>query len=480
MTPSWSERILRALERPSPLRSLAPVLAPAVATAIGLVIGPARTAAAALAYLLAVVAVATFAGRWAGIVASVLSFVGLNYFFTPPRRTFDVARFDDLVALVVFLAVGFLVSGLATAGLTERTLAQRREAEARTLYAIATRLLTGRDIDEVMQELAAHVRDLFGLAGCRIMTREQDGTVAVRASNGVAEGTAIEIPLRGSDREMGTLAMFPGPSGLDEAERRVAVILAQQIALTLERAVLEREAREARVAAEAGRLRHALLSAVSHDFRTPLASIKAAITGLLPAGGADATPTREQAEELLRTALEETERLERLVSNLLDLARLRAGAIAPDRRPVAVDDVVEDAIAGVRHRIGQHHLEVKVRDDIPRLVVDPVQVGQVLRNVIENSLRFAPAGSVIRISAASWQRTVEIRVADRGPGIPPPERAAVFEEFYRGSDGSVAGTGLGLAIARGIVRAHGGDIWAEETPGGGATVVLRLPAETGP
>jgi two-component system sensor histidine kinase KdpD len=213
---------------------------------------------------------------------------------------------------------------------------------------------------------------------------------------------------------------------------------------------------------------------VSHDFRTPLASIKAALT-TLTAGGERPLSSDETAE-LVGTSLEETERLERLVSNLLDLTRIRSGAFAPELVAMPVDDVIEDSLAGLRAPLAGRRVEVFIRPDLPLVNVDPVQIGQVFRNVLQNAAKFSPDRSGIRISASRWQQAVEVRVSDRGPGIPTAERDDVFEEFYRSGDGRTAGTGLGLAVARAIVVAHGGAIWIEDTPGGGTTVVVRLPS----
>jgi two-component system sensor histidine kinase KdpD len=445
---------------------------PLVATGAGLLIGQTRTTAAALLYLLAILGVATTVGMGAGIAAALLSFLGLNYFFTPPIRTFSVSKTDDLIALVVFLSVGLVVSSLVTVGLTHRARARRMEHEAQNLYAISTRLAESDDLVPALQDLADHVRMLFALDGCRI-----DIARAGADPHGVAAGATdgpapVRIPLSTSAGDVGTLRLFPR-GAFGESERRVAVILARQIALSYQRTVLEREASDARVSAEANRIRRALVSAVSHDFRTPLSSIKASITALMPNPRA---VSPEAADELLRTALEETERLDRLVGNLLDLARLRSGTIAPSRAEVTVEEVIDDALASLRSRLGLHQVAVSIRDDVPTLDVDPVQVGQVMRNVLENAAKFAPNGSEIRVNAVPWQSWVELRVADRGPGIDPDDREAVFEEFFRGTDSGRSGTGIGLALAQAIVRAHGGRIWIEATPGGGATVAIRLPA----
>jgi two-component system sensor histidine kinase KdpD len=490
----WNRMKTATAAARSPTRLLAGVAAPAAATAVGLGLGSGRTTAAALVYLLGVVATAWAAGLAAGVVASLLSFLGLNFFFTPPRHTFSVAKPDDLVALVGFLVVGVVVSSLVAVALAQRARAERRELEARTLHAVASRLASADGLEGALADLAEAARQLFGLARAEVRIREPDGALVSRAvagGAGAGEGAAgdgdpagdggaaagqgaMTFPLEAGGTSRGELVLVPGPAGFGEAERRVAGILARQTAVALERSALEREAAEARVAAEAGRVRRALLSAVSHDFRTPLASIKASLSALAADAGRSLDPG--QAGELVRTALEETERLERLVANLLDLGRVRSGALLPERVPVPVEEVLEDALAGTRTALARHRVEVFLRPDVPLALVDPVQVAHVFRNVLDNAAKYAPPGTTVRIAAARWQDGIEVRISDRGPGIPPDEREAVFEEFYRAGDTRAAGTGLGLALARAFVTANGGRIWVEETPGGGATVVVRLPA----
>ncbi len=472
--------VLELIERRSPLRYVAAAVAPGIATVVGLAIGDERTAAASLVYLLAVVASATIGGLGAGIVASVVSFLGLNYFFTPPRHTFSVGKWDDVIALAVFISVGMIVSTLVALGLAQRARAERREIEARSLYAISSRLLGTDDLDGALTELASSMVRLFGLARCEVRIRQEDGTLVSRAQAGDEADpgqSVVNVPLASADRDLGALVLYPKGAAFGDTERRVAAIFARQTASALERALLEREARESRVSAETDRVRRALLSAVSHDFRTPIASIKAALTTLTTGG--DRPLSNDEIAELVGTALEETDRLERLVTNLLDLTRIRSGAFAPERVATPVDDVIEDGLAGLRGALAGRRVEVFVRPDLPPLSVDPVQIDQVFRNVLQNAVKFSPARSEIRIAASRWQDSVEVRISDRGSGIPPAEREAVFEEFYRAGDGRVAGTGLGLAVARAIVEAHRGAIWIEDTPGGGATVVVRLPAAEG-
>jgi two-component system sensor histidine kinase KdpD len=270
------------------------------------------------------------------------------------------------------------------------------------------------------------------------------------------------------------IAVRPGGApAFGSAERSFVGALAGQAGLALERAALDDEVRNARVDAEANRLRAALFSSVTHDLRTPLASIKASASGLLDPSVAY---TPGQREETLRTIVEESDRLNRLVANLMDLARMRAGALVPTREPVWIGDLVNAVLARMRRRLEQFSVRVTIRPDVPPVSADPMQVDQVLTNIVENAARFSASGGEIAVSAARWRDTVQLRVSDRGPGIPEQEREQVFEEFYRRDAGAGrGGSGLGLAIARAIVLAHGGRIWIEGTTGPGSVFVVELP-----
>jgi two-component system sensor histidine kinase KdpD len=215
-----------------------------------------------------------------------------------------------------------------------------------------------------------------------------------------------------------------------------------------------------------------LFSSVTHDLRTPLATIKAGITSLLED---DAVHDEASRRELLETALAETDRLNRLLGNLLDLARIEAGALTPSKEPVAIDEVVEAVLHRLEGRTGAVRVRTQFRES-PDVLADPVQIDQVVTNLVENAVRFSPAGGEVTVSVAPWKNAVQVRVTDRGPGIPAGERERVFEAFYRGDADDRSGSGLGLAIVRAIVLAHGGRIRAEGSPAGGASVVFELPA----
>jgi two-component system sensor histidine kinase KdpD len=265
---------------------------------------------------------------------------------------------------------------------------------------------------------------------------------------------------------------------LSSEDRAVLEALIGGLGAALERVRLEAEARNARIAADVGRTRSGFLSAVSHNLRTPLASIKAAVSTLL---APDAHLEGPDERELLETIYSETDRLERLVTKVLNLSRIRAGGLDLEPQPADLAGLAQAAIRRLRPIARSHRIRVDVPDDLPEVCLDVTMIEQVFLNLLENSIRFAPPGSEISIAARRTDGQLEVRVADHGPGIPPEQRERVFEEFVRGDmRRESSGTGLGLAIVRALVSAHDGRVWCEETPGGGATVVFRLPLGTTP
>jgi two-component system sensor histidine kinase KdpD len=431
------------------------------------------TTIAALLYVLAVVAAAAAGGLVPGVIASVCSFLTLNFFFTPPIHTFAVEKTDDLVALAVFVAVSATVGTMLSRVLEQRARAERREREARLLHHLGTRLRSGVPTEDVLRSLARSVMELFDLARCEITSELADGPIiAERADGHGASGRGEVIPITVHDRELGRIVAVPNGThpALTTEERGVIQTLATQIALAIDGMRLGSEAEEARVEAETNRLRAALFSSVTHDLRTPLASITASVSSLLE----DRSPLKGAARrDLLETIDEEAGRLNRVIGNLMDLSRMRAGAVTPSKAPTAVDELIEGVVARSGSVLKDHDVRLMLRENLPEIPLDLVQIDQALTNVLENAARFAPAGRQITVAAARWRDGVQVRISDRGPGIPRDERERVFEPFVRG-EGS-AGTGLGLAIARAIVEAHGGTIRVTDEPGGGAALVIELP-----
>ena len=451
-------------------RLIVAVLGPAVATGIAQATGLTGVAAASL-YMLAVVGAAALGGFLAGAAAAVLSFLGLNYYFTPPHHTLTVGKVEDLLALFVFLIVAVIVGSLFARTLAERQRAERREQESVLLNTFTTELLSAKDITSVAEQFAHTAVDRYALSSCAI---ELDGLAPVKAASSRPGGVKVEFPIKAAGAHRGVITVVSGNgTTLEEPDRRLLMAFAGQLGLAAERARLDVEARRARTDAEISQIRAALFSSVTHDLRTPLSSIKAGVTSLMDAD-AHHDPTQER--ELLQTMLEETDRLNRLVGNILNLARARAGALTLEVELTPFEDVVESVLTRLRPRLAAYNLRAMIREGLPAIWVDPIQMDQALTNIIENALRHSPAGGEITVAAAPWRGGVQVRVADRGPGIPPEDRERVFEPFFRGRDDRVpGGTGLGLAIAKAVVTAHHGRIVIEGAPGGGAAVVIELP-----
>jgi two-component system sensor histidine kinase KdpD len=270
---------------------------------------------------------------------------------------------------------------------------------------------------------------------------------------------------------VGSIVAVPRASdgSIGPDERHVMQAFAGQVAIALMGMRLADEAQQARLDAEASHLRAALFSSVTHDLRTPLSSIIASVTSLL---GTDGNFTPQDRRVLLETIHQEAERLNRLVGDLLDLSRMRAGALTPSRSVAAIDELIEGVVGRMEPSLAGHDIRLILRD-LPEISVDLVQIDQALTNILENAARFAPGGTQITVSAAEWQGGVQVRVTDQGPGIPQEDRMRVFEPFVLGENSG--GTGLGLAIAAAILQAHGGRIRIDDAPGGGTAVIMELP-----
>jgi two-component system sensor histidine kinase KdpD len=456
-------------ERSWVLVTAAATIPPALVTLLSALPVRITTTTAALAYVLAVVAAAAAAGIRAGLAASALSFMALNFFFTPPFHTLTVAHQQDAVVLLVFLVVSAVVGGLLSTALSQRARAERREREAVLLQHLGNRLLSGAPTDRALKDAAASLLDLFDLARCEIESELAERPVAVARPD--PEGQAETIPMLLHDRVVGSIIAVPRASdgGLGPDALRVMQAFAGQVALSLMGMRFADEAQRAHMDAEASRLRAALFSSVTHDLRTPLSSIIASVTSLL---GTDGNFSPQDQRVLLETIHQEAERLNRLVGNLLDLSRMRAGALTPSRTMAAIDELIEGVVGRMESTLAGHDVRLILRD-VPEISVDLVQVDQALTNILENAAKFAPGGTQITVSAAEWRGGVQVRVTDQGPGIPEEDRRRVFEPFVLGEKSD--GTGLGLAIAAAIVQAHGGRISIQDAPGGGTAVTMELP-----
>lgn len=472
-----SERWLLAPAGGSRLRAVAvSVLMPVAALGVGLIVQPERELGAVSLFLLAVVAAAVVGGIWAGVGSSVVGFLALNYFFTEPLHTFRVNDRDDVVAIVTFLIVALVVGSVVARAVDERLRATRREREARLLNLFATKALSGEPLEHVLNDLATALIDALRLSTCVIEVRAGVRPYELRrTSPRSTAGSPTTLEITSGDHAFGTLtAARSEEEELSAEDVRLLEAAARQIAVILERATLDERLRDARFDAEKSQARAALFSSVTHDLRTPLASIKASATALLQD---DLELDPEQRLELLRTVVEETDRLNRLIGNILELARVRAGALVPSKEPTALDEVVDSVLHRMQPVLGGVRVRTLLRDT-PDVAADPVQIDQVLSNLIENAVRFSAPGGEVVVSTAAWHSSVQIRVVDHGPGIAPMDRERVFEAFARvgaSAPDEAGSSGLGLAIAKAIVEAHGGRIWIEGVPAGGTAVVVELP-----
>ncbi|RBY90880.1 ATP-binding protein [Blastococcus sp. TF02A-26] len=420
-----------------------------------------------LAFLLLVLGVALLGGLWPALVAAVLGGLAENWFFVSPTGRLTINRLEDVVALLGGLVVALTVATLVDRSARRATAAARSQAETAMLASLSRSVLAG---DRALPSLLEQIREAFGLRSVT-MAEQGDGDETVVGSCGDPGGTAVD-EVRLTDR----LVLRWCGRGLGAGERRVLVAFAEQAAVALQHGRLAAQAAEADRLAAGNSMRTALLAAVSHDLRTPLAGIKAA-SSALRTGGLDLSPG--DRDELVATVDESADRLTALVDDLLDMSRLQGGAVSPSLVATDVPAVVHRALdeldPGDRARI-----TCDWSGDLPAAQADPGLLERVLANLVGNAVRHAPQGPVT-VRAGSLGDRVEVRVVDRGPGVPPADRERVFAPFQRLGDAPRGhGVGLGLAVARGLTEAMGGALAAEDTPGGGLTMVLSLRAAAVP
>jgi len=461
----------------------------------------------AMLYLLDVVVVAAYLGRGPAILTSVAGVLVFDFFFVPPSLTLAVADAEYLITFLALFVVGLVISSLVAQVRGQAEAARRREAETAALYALSRDLAVAEEFEAIVEAIIAHVGQTFERRvmillpseetpealnaypqdrGWAMDEREMEAAVQVFRSEAPAgRGTCVQpeaqahyLPLRTARGIVGVLGVKPEHPGshLTPGERQLLEAFASQSALAVERAQLARSAHQVELLQATERLQTALLNSISHDLRTPLVTI----TGTLSVLEDDEFMLDASTHRaMVQAAREEAERLNRLVENLLDMSRIEAGALRVARQPCDVEDLIGSALERFGHRLEGRSISVVVPDRLPLIPLDFVLVVQALVNVVDNALKYSPVGAPIEIDVGETDREVQIRVADRGVGIPPEDLAHIFDKFYRVQrPDNVTGTGLGLSIARGIVEAHGGRIWAENRPGGGLAVTIALP-ETG-
>jgi two-component system sensor histidine kinase KdpD len=421
-----------------------------------------------LFYLLLVVVVAAIGGLWVAAGTAVAAFLLLNWYLTPPIHTFTISEGGNVLALFVFLVVAGIVSALVTIAARRSLEAARARQEASTLVQLAGTVLAEDDpLPGIMHQLLA----TFALQGVAVLRPQGDGIWKVVARAGAGTITTPEEATGTAALPYDDVFAYVGPD-LNVDDRRVLNAFVAQIAVALTARELREEAAQAQVVAEADALRTALLRAVSHDLRTPLASIKAAATTLL---ASDVHLDDETEAQLHSTIDEEVDRLTDLVNNLLAMSRLQAGALQLASSSVDLDEIVGRALVSLGKRAAS--VIVDVPDDLPSISADPALVERAIANVVDNAISRTSPEQPVRVEGAAVGREVMLRVIDRGPGIPVAERERVFQPFQRLGDASGrGGVGLGLAVARGFTEANHGELRIDDTPSGGTTMVFTFPA----
>ena len=489
--------------------------------------GDFNTLTIALAYLVVVLVSAVIGGIGPGIALSLLSFFVFNFFFLPPYYTLSIGAPQDTVALFVFLIVAVVTSELVSRLRTQEREAARRAAELETLAGLTSALLADATLDTVFATIVEGVTRVFAVeataillpgeanaltvrltypasaGGSFLMNREHDAVATHVFTTGVATGVGttsralrphapgseggvrprgrrvLYVPVRAAGRSVGVLGVArSGATEFAPDERRLLTAFADQAALAIDRTRLTEEATRAAALAQADTLKTALLAAVSHDLRTPLASIKASATSLLQT---DIQWDAETQRDFLEAIDEETDRLARLVSNLLDLTRIQGGALKPEKAWYDIEEVIGSVSDRLAPLHPDHQIRSEIAPDLPTLSLDFVEIAQVLTNLIENAAKYSGPGTPITVTAGRDGDYIRVCVIDRGLGIPAADAPHVFDTFYRvqrnGQARRIGGTGIGLAICKGFVEAHGGTISVNSIVGEGSTFAFTLPVD---
>jgi two-component system sensor histidine kinase KdpD len=457
-----------------------------------------------LIFLTAIVGVAVRYGLWPSIAASVAASLCYNFFFMPPVYTFTITDPTNVAAFVVFTVLAIVVSNLAGRGRTQTVTALQRVRSIESMYAFSRKLAAAGTVDDVLWATAHQIASMLKVRV--VLLLPDDGSIAVRGgyppedrldeadlaaatwawqqnrpagrdSDALPGAKWLFLPMRTGRGAIGILGICrdePGPL-LQTEQRRLLNALADQGALAIERVHLVEDIERVRRVAEADRLRSALLTSISHDLKTPLAAVLGA------AGALRDLPKRlddDAKADLLATIIDESERLNRFIANLLDMTRLESGAIVPNAAPHDVGEIVGSALERAAKILARHRVEVDIPPDLPMVTVDPVLFEQVLFNLLDNAGKYAPAGTTVRIQGWRERDAVKVQVLDEGDGIPEADLERIFDKFHRvqKSDQVRAGTGLGLSISRGFVEAmHGTISAANRTDRSGAMLTITLP-----
>ncbi len=440
----------------------------------------------AMTFLVAILIVSATWGLTEAIFLAIVATLAFNYFFLPPVGTFTIADTQNWIALFAFLVTAVIASQLSERARREMVQANRRRREIERLYAFSQQLLTSENVPELLNSVPRYVMETFGLAGAAVFVAgrgdvyrsgpdtmqlgiEQLRSVTARGEPTLDEARGISfMPLRLGVRSVGAIGLS-GPV----LSRETLEALGSLIAIAMERTGTVEKLSKAEAARESEKLRSALLDSVTHEFRTPLTAIKASVTSLI----ADHNLAGPHRQELLTVIDEETDRLDRLVGEAAEMAKLDANEVELRREPHGVREVIDLALEAAQPQLAGHKVEVDSPPGLPPVRIDLDRIKDVLLQLLDNAVKYSPADSPIRITGEAKEGRVTISVADRGPGIDDFEQALIFDKFYRGKNERyrVQGTGMGLAIAKAIVEAHGGRIGVTSQLGHGSVFYFSLP-----
>jgi two-component system sensor histidine kinase KdpD len=490
----------------SPLsRYLWSLIMVAAATALGFLIGGRLEATnLVMVYLLIVVIAAIYLGRGPAVLTSILGVLAFDFFFVLPYFTFAVSDTQYIITFIALFLVGMVISQLTVRAREQADAAQQRESETAELYGLSRDLAAAGELDVILRALIQHCEQTFereivvllpegnrlvsrlASAGLDLSPEEmavgdwvyRHGEPAGRHTNTLPAAQLRYLPLKTAQGVVGVLGVGkPGTAehDLTPAQRRLMKAFANQAAQAIERVRFAEEARQIKLLQAAEKLQNALLNSISHDLRTPLVSITGALTSL---DGQSNSLDDENRKSLIVTAREEADRLNRLVGNLLSMTRIESGAIKLHMEPGDIQDVIGTALEQLGPRIANRKVPVDIPLDFPLVPMDFTLMVQVLVNVLENAVKYSPEYCAIEVSAELVEGKARVKIADRGEGIPPEDLTRIFDKFYRVQrPESVSGTGLGLSISKGIVEAHGGQIFASRRDGGGTVITIDLPVD---
>lgn len=471
----WIKTVLPAI--------LAVVLVALVTGFLLLVRNQVETATVVLLYLLPVGAGAAAGGLWPGVLAALVSFLSLNYFFIRPYGTLMVHRSQDLLALLVFLVLAVSISQLVGRITHSLNTARARENETTRLYELSQSLAGLNQSRDILEALARHILISLQAESVEVFTREDTGPILVSMPANLAQHPNLQrppdrlIPLQGTSQLVGEIRLWRAGNPLSATEERLLTMSASQCLLALERSQLAASERLRRILQESDKMKSSLLSSVSHELRTPLATIKASVSSLR---SGDVAWETEARQDLLAAIDEETDRLNQLVGNLLNMSRIEAGGLQLKKRWNVLEEIVSGSVKRARALNTGHFFEVEIPDDLPLIFVDDVLMEQVFNNLLSNSAKYSPAGGVIHVRAAKQgEDAIQVQVSNQGPAVAETDLVKIFDKFHRvTAQDKVTGTGLGLSICKGIIEAHQGNIWAENLDQGFG-ILFTLPIHAG-